>query len=136
MSLETLERVHRHGATLFFDETYGDFAANEAPGLGWVHEGRRVLVFRSFLKSFGLASLRVGVIVGPRELLGGILPSVRFYGLDTLRLRTLTHVLRADPTYPPAGGRARSIDARPPDQGIPRALVVPPRFTRAMRTSC
>jgi histidinol-phosphate aminotransferase len=57
---------------LILDEAYWEFLPEgERPrSLDWVREGRRCFVLRTFSKIYGLAGLRVGYGVGPRELVG------------------------------------------------------------------
>ena len=53
------------------DEAYAEFAASLAPGYREVfsHRYPNVIVLRTFSKAYGLAGLRVGYALGPRELI-------------------------------------------------------------------
>ncbi len=64
-----MARVPEHVVTVF-DESYYDFVDDSAyaDSLGYVAEGRNVLVVRSFSKSAGLANMRVGFVAGPLHL--------------------------------------------------------------------
>lgn len=60
--------ARRGGGWLAIDEAFAD----PAPGCslaGEVDDGRKLLIFRSFGKFFGLAGLRLGFVLGPRGLL-------------------------------------------------------------------
>ena len=51
-----------------FDEAYFEFLDHPPDTLQYVREGRNIVVLRTFSKIHGLASLRVGYGVAPREL--------------------------------------------------------------------
>jgi histidinol-phosphate aminotransferase len=52
-----------------FDEAYFELLDNPPDMLRYVHEGRNVVVLRTFSKVHGLASLRIGYGVAPRSLI-------------------------------------------------------------------
>lgn len=54
---------------LIVDEAFAD-AMPDISMAGYVSDDRRLLIFRSFGKFFGLAGLRLGFLLGPRELMG------------------------------------------------------------------
>ncbi len=66
--LEALCRAHR--GVIVLDETYVDFAAENALGLALKHP--HVLVARTFSKAYSLCFLRVGYCVGAPELIGAL----------------------------------------------------------------
>lgn len=53
-----------------FDEAYHEFLDDPPDVLRYVREGRNVLVMRTFSKIQGLANLRIGYGVAPREIAG------------------------------------------------------------------
>ncbi len=54
---------------IVFDEAYAEICQGEMPdSLSYVHEGRNVIVLRSFSKAYGLAGLRVGYGISTPEL--------------------------------------------------------------------
>lgn len=58
---------------LAFDEAYLDFADPEHHhALAAVRDGARALVLRTFSKAWGLASVRLGCVVGPPELVAAL----------------------------------------------------------------
>ncbi len=71
-----LERVPGH-VCVVLDEAYCDFAEHFAAergvdyshSLGYVREGRNVVVLRTFSKAHGLAGLRIGYGIAPAELM-------------------------------------------------------------------
>ncbi|MEU8925301.1 aminotransferase class I/II-fold pyridoxal phosphate-dependent enzyme [Kitasatospora sp. NPDC048545] len=68
-----LDRAEAAGVVPVFDEAYMEFAAPSfESALAAVREGRRLLVLRTFSKAWGLAGLRTGYAVGPRDLVGRI----------------------------------------------------------------
>ncbi|MFE0132943.1 pyridoxal phosphate-dependent aminotransferase [Streptomyces sp. NPDC059037] len=68
-----IDTAEETGAVLVLDEAYMDFAGPEHDvALAAVRSGRRVLVTRTFSKAWGLASVRVGVVMGPADLVSRI----------------------------------------------------------------
>ncbi len=58
-----------HDILVVFDEAYAEICQREMPDtLSYVHEGRNVIVLRSFSKAYGLAGLRVGYGITTPEL--------------------------------------------------------------------
>lgn len=68
-----VDRAEHAGGVVVFDEAYIDFAgpAHEF-ALQAVREGRRALVMRTFSKAWGLASVRMGVVIGPADLVARV----------------------------------------------------------------
>jgi histidinol-phosphate aminotransferase len=62
---------------VLMDESYYDYVtdSNYADSLGYVKEGRNVVVLRSFSKGSGLANLRVGYMIAPVEIADYVPPS-------------------------------------------------------------
>lgn len=74
VSHEALDRFQKAlppGVILVCDEAYFEYvdAPNFPDTVGWVREGRNVLVLRTFSKVYGLAGLRVGYGIGPANLM-------------------------------------------------------------------
>jgi histidinol-phosphate aminotransferase len=68
-----LDAAERGGGVVVFDEAYIDFAGPDHEfALRAVREGRRALVTRTFSKAWGLASVRMGLAVGPAELIARV----------------------------------------------------------------
>lgn len=68
---EMLDRLSGQNGWLVIDEAFAD----ATPGCSLaahVADGRRLVVFRSFGKFFGLAGLRLGFVLGPRDLLAAV----------------------------------------------------------------
>ena len=71
-----LDRVPEH-VLVVLDEAYADFAEAFAErrgtvyshGTNYVHEGRNVIVMRTFAKAHGLAGVRVGYGIAPADLI-------------------------------------------------------------------
>ncbi len=74
---EFIEQVPEH-VVVVFDEAYCDYVAapNYADSLRYVHQGRNVIVVRSFSKSAGLANLRVGYGIAHPDLIKYLLHAV------------------------------------------------------------
>jgi histidinol-phosphate aminotransferase len=67
-----LDRLPDHVLPLL-DEAYFEYLPpGSHDGAALVREGRRLAVFRTFSKAYGLAGLRVGYVLGPAELLSGL----------------------------------------------------------------
>ena len=63
-----MARVPDHVVTVF-DEAYFEYLDHPPDTLRFVHDQRNVVVLRTFSKIHGLASLRVGYGIAPRELI-------------------------------------------------------------------
>jgi histidinol-phosphate aminotransferase len=72
-----MERLPEH-VVVVFDEAYWDFVTewDSADSIRYVHEGRNVIVVRSFSKSGGLANLRVGYGIAGPEIVEYLLHTV------------------------------------------------------------
>jgi len=68
-----LQQIPEH-VIVILDEAYCEFVAdkNYPNGLDYVIEGNNVIVLRTFSKLYGLAGLRVGYLLGSRDLILGI----------------------------------------------------------------
>lgn len=63
-----MDRVPEH-VTVVFDEAYHEFLNDPPDTLKYVHEGRNVIIMRTFSKIQGLAALRIGYGLGPAHLI-------------------------------------------------------------------
>ncbi len=63
-----MERVPEH-VVVVFDEAYHEFLEDPPDTLKFVRAGRRVVVLRTFSKIQGLANLRIGYGLAPREII-------------------------------------------------------------------
>ncbi len=74
-SLLTQEEIDRFMAAVpdhvvvVFDEAYYEYVENPPDTLKFVREGRPVIVLRTFSKMYGLAALRLGFGMAPRDLI-------------------------------------------------------------------
>jgi histidinol-phosphate aminotransferase len=68
---------------LLCDETYVEFSREPSVLCARL---ANALVFRSFSKSFGLAGLRLGCLVGPAPLIAQLESRKQFYSVDTIAL--------------------------------------------------
>lgn len=66
--LSWLTARQHHPSWLVVDEAFAD-ASPEISLAAHVEDGRRLIVFRSFGKFFGLAGVRLGFVLGPRALI-------------------------------------------------------------------
>jgi histidinol-phosphate aminotransferase len=73
------------GGVVLIDEAYVDFAEENCMDLA--AGGDRVLVLRTFSKSYSLAGLRVGYVVGPAPLIGALFKIKDSYNLNALSQR-------------------------------------------------
>ena len=62
-----MDRVPEH-VVVVFDEAYYEFLDNPPDTLRYLREGRNVVILRTFSKIQGLAALRIGYGLAPREL--------------------------------------------------------------------
>ena len=79
------DRVPGHVLTVL-DQAYLEYIDHPEYPEGvaeYLHAGRRVLVLRTFSKIYGLAGLRVGYGVGPRDVIEAILKVRRAFDVST-----------------------------------------------------
>lgn len=62
-----MDKVPDH-VVVVFDEAYHEFLDNPPDTLRYVREGRRVIILRTFSKIQGLAAVRIGYGLAPKEL--------------------------------------------------------------------
>jgi histidinol-phosphate aminotransferase len=94
-----LESLLSRGCHLLLDETYADFALH-APGRELLDRHDRLLLFRSFSKSFGLGALRVGCLVGEESVIARLRTRQPYYPLDRMAAEVLIAALESDPEFP------------------------------------
>ncbi len=96
---ESLRALLDRSAHLLLDETYADFCA-AAPGLRWLAEHPRLLVFRSFSKAYGLAGLRIGCVVGEEQLIARLRARQAYLTTSGLAAEALVGALESDADFP------------------------------------
>ena len=96
---QSLRRLLSRSAYLLLDETYADFCAH-APGMEWLAEHPRLLVFRSFSKAYGLAGLRIGCLVGEERLIGRLRARQAYLTTSGLAAEALIGALESDADFP------------------------------------
>jgi histidinol-phosphate aminotransferase len=72
------------GGVAVIDEAYGDFADETCLELALAADNANTLVMRTFSKSFSLAGLRFGYVVGPEPLIGALYKIKDSYNMDML----------------------------------------------------
>jgi histidinol-phosphate aminotransferase len=75
-----LEMVARYGGLVVVDEAYGQFAPRSAAGL--IGEDVPLVVTRTFSKTWSMAALRLGYLLGPRWLVAELAKVALPYHLD------------------------------------------------------
>jgi histidinol-phosphate aminotransferase len=84
--LEEVRRLAgRCSGIVVVDEAYGDFASDTAEAL--VAEFDNVLISRSFSKSYSLAGIRMGYLLGPEPLIQALYKIKDSYNTDVLAQR-------------------------------------------------
>lgn len=69
---------------VLIDEAYGDFADANCMDLALSAQNTNTLVMRTFSKSFSLAGMRFGYVIGPAELIGALYKIKDSYNMDML----------------------------------------------------
>ena len=69
---------------VLIDEAYGDFADDTCMDLALATDNANTLVMRTFSKSFSLAGLRFGYVIGPAALVGALYKIKDSYNMDML----------------------------------------------------
>jgi len=100
----TLERLARPGRILIVDEAFADTVPGEPESLAHRRDLPGLLVVRSLTKTWGLAGLRVGYVLGPPDLvtrLGGVCPlwPVSTPGLAAIEACMAPHALALADSY-------------------------------------
>jgi histidinol-phosphate aminotransferase len=90
-----LERL----AHLMLDQTYADFCAG-APGVEWLAEHPKLLLFRSFSKAYGLAGLRIGALIGEQQLIARLRARQAYLTISGLAAEALIGALESDADFP------------------------------------
>jgi len=75
------------GGVVLLDEAYADFADTHCMDLALAPENRQTLVMRTFSKSFSLAGLRFGYVIGPAPLIAAFYKIKDSYNMDMLAQR-------------------------------------------------
>jgi histidinol-phosphate aminotransferase len=94
-----LEALLAAGRPVLLDETYADFAPS-APGRELLDRHPRLLLFRSFSKSYGLGALRVGCLAGEAGMIARLRARQPYYPVDRLAGEVLIAALEDDPEFP------------------------------------
>lgn len=72
------------GGVVLIDEAYGDFSDTTCMGLALAPGNANTLVMRTFSKSFSLAGMRFGFVIGPEDLIGALYKIKDSYNMDML----------------------------------------------------
>ena len=101
------------GAIPVFDEAYMEFAEDElASSQDFIRDGRRAIMLRTFSKAWGLASIRIGYALGPRDLIGRIwqIRAALPFNVNRIAQHIVPQILARKEF--PASVRARTAEAR------------------------
>ncbi len=96
---QSLRTLLERSAYLLLDETYADFCTH-APGMTWLTEYPRLLVFRSFSKAYGLAGLRIGCLIGEERLIARLRARQAYLTISGLATEALIGALESDADFP------------------------------------
>jgi histidinol-phosphate aminotransferase len=103
-----LELAERLPCPLLVDEAYADFANENC--LKLVAQNDKIMVSRSFSKSYALAGLRFGFIVGQPHIIAGLVKIKDSYNCDALSIAAATAAI--DDQAWLAGTRAKILATR------------------------
>lgn len=88
-----IERLLEAAHAVLVDETYIDFSSSA----GWLSKRpNNLFVYRSFSKSFGLAGLRAGFLVGPCDEMGKIKKKQWFCNMSAPVISAINQALNSD----------------------------------------
>ncbi len=79
-----------------FDEAYYEFLDNPPDTLKYVHQGRNVIILRTFSKIQGLAGLRIGYGIGSTELIGVLQKTRQPFNINHIALAAALAALHDD----------------------------------------
>ncbi len=80
-----MKKVPEH-CIVIFDEAYGEMVqdADYPDALAYMREGRNVIVLHTLSKVYGLAGLRIGYCIGPKELIAPLYRVLEVYPVNCL----------------------------------------------------
>jgi len=94
--VSTLERLARPGRTLVVDEAFADAVPGEPATLAARQDLPGLVVLRSLTKTWGLAGLRVGYLLGEAELVAALARAQPPWPMNTLALEALVACSQPD----------------------------------------
>ncbi|MFD3535890.1 pyridoxal phosphate-dependent aminotransferase [Streptomyces sp. NPDC058664] len=116
---------------IFLDETYIEFSDRDSlmPSVS-DDANANLLIFRSFSKVYGLAGIRLGVLVGSSDLIASLREHQRFHSVDSIALhaaegtlsdlehvaRSQAHIASMRPIYRACVAHSGLFDDVPPTQ--------------------
>ncbi len=90
--LELAARTERAGALLAIDEAY--FPFSHTTMLPWVEQIPNLLVMRTFSKAAGLAGLRIGFVVGHKEVIANLYKVRSVHDINSMAILCTTQILK------------------------------------------
>ncbi len=100
ISLEDIEKITaealRFNITVIIDEAYGDFMDKANSAVKLLEKYNNLVVVRTLSKGFGLAGMRVGYIIGCKELIHCMKKMVNPYMVGELSREVAAEALRHD----------------------------------------
>lgn len=85
---EWISRLAESAGVVFLDATYADF--DDAARLDALDDRPNVLRFHSFSKVYGLAGIRVGVLIGDPARIADLRAHSRFHAVDSIALHAVS----------------------------------------------
>ena len=125
-SPEVLERLARPGRTLVVDEAFADAVPGEPASLSTRRDLPGLLVVRSLTKTWGLAGLRVGYVLGDPDTLAALRRAQPHWPVNSLALTALEACSQPDAVRWADEQAARLAGSRP---ALARALHALPGVT-------
>jgi histidinol-phosphate aminotransferase len=90
-ALRAIARALPAGALLFLDEAYADFTDEHF--LDELPQWPNIVIGRTFAKSYGLAAVRIGAVIGSAEVIARLRRSVPPYSINVLATTVLSVAL-------------------------------------------
>ena len=87
-----IERAREVEAVVIVDEAYHYFYKHTF--LPFIHEYDNVMVFRTFSKLLSLAAVRLGMMIGPKELIGYARKSMPSFEVNAIALKFGEHMMQ------------------------------------------
>lgn len=86
------EAAVKHNHILIIDEAYADYAVHQH--LSLIHSYPNVIILRTFSKGFGLAGLRMGILLGNEKLVNFIKKTGIFTGVSSFTLACTSYLIQ------------------------------------------
>lgn len=91
--LDDLKKLANCNAYIFVDESYAEFCLYGTTAKSLIHTNPNIIIGRSFSKAWGLAGLRVGLLIGNEETIAQLSPFKLKAGVNSVAVRIISELM-------------------------------------------